>query len=272
MTAPPSERDWSATDAESDSEHFAEYLEKATAFDQIREYKSRSHDLLGLEEGSTVIDAGCGMGDDVMALAELVGPSGEAVGIDNSEELIDRARGQASEIPNARFEVADIYDLDFDTGLFNASRADRVLQHLERPDQAVAELIRVTQSGGRIGLTDPDWESLVIDVPGAEPAREILDFTYAVSRNPGMGRRLYGLARDAGLVDVSVDAFVLHSTDFEFVSEMTEIESWTAAMEDAGVIQEDVRDRWVGRLRDGAEAGRFFAAMPAYTVTGTVPG
>lgn len=271
MTDPPEERDWSATDSHADSEHFADYLAKATAMDQIQEYKARSHELLALDPGCSVLDAGCGIGDDIIQLAEHVGETGAAVGVDNSESLIERAQERTAERSQVQFRVGDITDLEFENDRFDASRVDRVLQHLERPDAAVAELCRVTSSGGRIGLTDPDWDSLVIDTPGPGPAHEFLDSTYAPGRNPAMGRRLSRLARDSGLVDLSIDAFVLHSTDFEFVYEIAEFEHWTSAMETADLIDQSAIDEWRERLRSAADDDKFFAAIPAYTITGTVP-
>src|SRR5207245_7069448 len=49
-----------------------------------------------LRPGETVVDLGCGGGIDVLLAAAKVGPSGKAVGVDMTPEMVDRARRNAS--------------------------------------------------------------------------------------------------------------------------------------------------------------------------------
>ena len=62
--------------------------------------------------GARVLDVGCGFGDTTLRLAELVGPAGEAVGVDAAPRFISDAIGDAERagIANARFLVADVQD------------------------------------------------------------------------------------------------------------------------------------------------------------------
>ena len=75
-----------------------------------------------------MLDVGCGTGDDVRAIAEIVGALGHVVGIDPSTAMIDEsnARGLPS---NATFGVGSAYTLPHADGSFDAVRADRVMQH-----------------------------------------------------------------------------------------------------------------------------------------------
>lgn len=271
MTDPSEPRDWHDVDGQADPESFVDYLDQAIGVDAVRAYKRRSHARLELEPGDRVLDAGCGLGDDARQLAEIVGPDGAVMGLDNSEAMVEQAQENTADAPGVAVRVGDIHDIDAPADRFDASRADRVLQHLESPDAAVAELARVTRPGGRVGLTDPDWESLVIDVPGLDAAHELLDPDYAVSRHPAIGRRLYGLARRTGLVDLDVDAFVFPTTDFGFLEQMGDLETWTDALRAGGAASDDEVEAWFAHLREADEADRFFAAMAAYTVVGTVP-
>jgi ubiquinone/menaquinone biosynthesis C-methylase UbiE len=61
-------------------------------------------------EGQRVLDVGCGFGDTTQQIAALVGPSGEAVGVDAAENFIETATAEAAEakVENARFLVADV--------------------------------------------------------------------------------------------------------------------------------------------------------------------
>ena len=73
------------------------------------------------ERGQRVLDVGCGFGDTTQQIAALVGPEGEAVGVDAAERFIQTARAEAGAFENVRFDVADVqsghlggpYDLAF---------------------------------------------------------------------------------------------------------------------------------------------------------------
>jgi SAM-dependent methyltransferase len=67
-------------------------------------------DLVPPQTGQRVLDIGCGFGDTTQQIAELVGPEGEAVGVDAAERFIETATAEAAEasVPNARFFVADV--------------------------------------------------------------------------------------------------------------------------------------------------------------------
>jgi SAM-dependent methyltransferase len=66
--------------------------------------------LVPPQEGQRVLDIGCGLGDTTQQIAALVGPEGEAVGVDAAENFIEMATSEAAEagVENARFLVADV--------------------------------------------------------------------------------------------------------------------------------------------------------------------
>jgi ubiquinone/menaquinone biosynthesis C-methylase UbiE len=66
--------------------------------------------LVPPQEGQRVLDIGCGLGDTTQQIAAMVGPSGEAVGVDAAERFIETASAEAVEagVANASFLVADV--------------------------------------------------------------------------------------------------------------------------------------------------------------------
>jgi ubiquinone/menaquinone biosynthesis C-methylase UbiE len=66
--------------------------------------------LVPPQEGQRVLDVGCGFGDSTQQIAELVGPDGEAVGVDAADRFIETATAEAAEagMANTRFFVADV--------------------------------------------------------------------------------------------------------------------------------------------------------------------
>lgn len=95
------------------------------------------------------VDVGTGAGTLALALAPLVR---EVVGVDIVEELLERARANAP--PNLTFVEADATSLPFEAGSFDLTCTRRTLHHIARPERAVAELARVTASGGRVLIDD----------------------------------------------------------------------------------------------------------------------
>jgi ubiquinone/menaquinone biosynthesis C-methylase UbiE len=87
-----------------------------------------------------LLDVGCGSGDDVRALARRVAPSGCVIGIDISEAMIGQARKQNA-VPCVDYCVADAHALPFADASFDAARVERVMQHVEDPDKALAEMV-----------------------------------------------------------------------------------------------------------------------------------
>src|SRR5581483_9512181 len=66
--------------------------------------------------GARVLDIGCGFGDSTLALAELVGPEGSALGVDISPRFIELAAAERDEhqVQNVRFAVMDVQESPFE--------------------------------------------------------------------------------------------------------------------------------------------------------------
>jgi SAM-dependent methyltransferase len=106
----------------------------------------------GLPERPRVLDAGCGTGRN---LAEF-GALGTAQGVDPSPQAIDfcRRRGLTG------VTAAGIETLPFEDGAFDLILATDVLEHVERDDQAAAELRRVAAPGALLVVTVPAYRWL----------------------------------------------------------------------------------------------------------------
>src|SRR5262245_61100526 len=79
-----------------DLEDLIEFLDIASAVPTVRAYKEASFAALELAPGGRVLDVGCGNGDDLLQLAERIGPDGTAVGVDPSSAVLERARTRSA--------------------------------------------------------------------------------------------------------------------------------------------------------------------------------
>lgn len=114
----------------------------------------------GLKAGDKVLDLGCGPGVISGLLAEYVGPSGSVTGIDISEELLATARQLNGD--RVAYESGSVYRLAPFAGRFDFVYMRLVLQHVERPDEALAQALACLKPGGRICLLDSDESVLAI--------------------------------------------------------------------------------------------------------------
>ncbi|MGD0273774.1 MAG: class I SAM-dependent methyltransferase [Gaiellaceae bacterium] len=129
------------------AEHFAE-----RAREQAPRISERAARLLApLRGDERALDAGTGAGALALGLAPLVG---EVVGCDIVPELLAEARKLAADLPSVSFVEGDIFALPFETGSFDIVGTIRTLHHLERPEKAIPELMRVTRPNGRLLVID----------------------------------------------------------------------------------------------------------------------
>ena len=82
----------------------------------LRPHGDRAIELRLPKPGQHVLDIGCGFGDTTQQLARVVGPEGEAVGVDASARFVEAAREEAAEagVQNVRFLVGDVQAMEFD--------------------------------------------------------------------------------------------------------------------------------------------------------------
>lgn len=101
--------------------------------------------------GDRVIDLGCGFGDTTQRLAELVGPDGEAVGVDVSEPFIDAAReeAEAAGVERVSFAVADVQVGELG-GSFDYAFSRMGIMFFANPVQALRNVRKALVPGGQL--------------------------------------------------------------------------------------------------------------------------
>ena len=260
---------FSNVDASGDPKSFVRWLEYAKGMTYFQALKSWTYQVLELSPGASVLDVGCGLGLDVQALARLVGPGGRAVGVDSSTTMIAEARQRAegSGLP-LEFVAGQAERLGFPDGSFDGCRAERVLQHVEHPEQAVTEMARVLRPGGRMVVGEPDWETLFIDSADQRVTRAVVKVTCDNHKNGWIGRQLRRLFLDAGLTDVSVVCAVLTLTDFAEAEEALIARDCVQQAQVAGAISASDGEHWLQQLADADRAGRFFCGLTGFWVHG----
>jgi len=105
---------------------------------------------LAIPGGNQWLDVGCGTGALSQTILQFAEPA-KIKGIDRSEGFVNFAKEHTPD-SRVQFEVGDAEALIADSGAFDAAVSGLVLNFIPHPDRAVAEITRVTRSGGVIAV------------------------------------------------------------------------------------------------------------------------
>ena len=227
--------------------------------------------LLRVRPGERVLEVGSGSGVVLRDLAPLAGRRGEVVGVDPSREAVAIARRLCREHPQIRLRVADGLDLPFRAGRFDAALAVTVVLHVAEPERLVAELARAVRPGGRVGLQDQDFGTLVITHPERDLTDRILrGVVDRIYEEPYSGRRLPGLLRGAGLEQVRLQTDVFQDTTLDPYAKAF-LERRAELGVRFGIVDATTAQRWLDGFTALVAAGTFVMTLNFYGAVGVKP-
>ncbi len=114
------------------------------------------HRVAPIEEGSVVVDIGCGAGMDLLLAAKSAGPRGRAIGIDLTEAMAAKARTSAREagLDNVEVRLGDAMSLPLEDASADVVISNGVLNLTSDKSVAFGEAFRVLKAGGRFLYAD----------------------------------------------------------------------------------------------------------------------
>lgn len=165
--------------------------------------------------GCRVLEAGCGVGARTLALARN-SPGAYFTCVDVAAESLYEAsaRARAAGVKNVAFRQADLVRLPFAPGSYDHVFACFVLEHLARPEDAVASLAAQLRPGGTLTVIEGDHGSTLLHPEDPDVRRAVECLVALQARGGGdalVGRRLLPLLAGAGLRDVQVSPRTLRA-------------------------------------------------------------
>ncbi len=196
-----------------------DYSSKLRAFNAFAEPElRRALGALSLAPGMRVLDAGCGTGEALSWLHDLVKPNGTVVGVDLSTAHLGAARSRLR--PGMTILQADLSEAPFPTQSFDFIWCVNTIHHLRDPLRGVNRLASLLCPGGRIALGQssllPDmyfsWDARLERLVN-EAVRSYYRERYALDeRDLTAIRTTLGLLQRAGLREVTVRTLIIERT------------------------------------------------------------
>lgn len=155
--------------------------DQANALDNLLHHDSK------WDEGSLILEAGCGVGAQTKIIAPA-NPNSKFISIDISHESVVQAEEliKNTRIGNVEFHQADIFKLPFKDSYFDHVFVCFLLEHLAHPHKALTELKRVLKQCGTIMVIEGDHGSTYFH-PDSDEAREAVNCQVLLQKmNGGM--------------------------------------------------------------------------------------
>jgi ubiquinone/menaquinone biosynthesis C-methylase UbiE/acyl carrier protein len=171
---------------------------------------------IGLKDGMNIIECGSGPG---FLLANIVRdfPDCKATAVEIDPHLVEQLTRSSSDNGKKLFEVihASIYDTGLPDSYFDFAVARLVLEHLEDPDNAIAEVRRILKPGGYFVIVSNDFSYHLITYP---PIAELdkmysayIESRFSEGGNPLIARQLPSILKKARFESINIEIICVHS-------------------------------------------------------------
>jgi SAM-dependent methyltransferase len=162
--------------------------------------------IASLQSGEVVLDLGSGGGFDVFIAGRKVGPTGRAIGVDMTAEMLDKARGgteayrKSTGFENVEFRLGEIEHLPLPDASVDVVISNCVINLSPDKPQVWREIARVLKPGGRVAVSD-----LALRRPLPPAIVEMVEALVGCVAGAVLVADTEQMARAAGLVDVRVE-------------------------------------------------------------------
>jgi SAM-dependent methyltransferase len=155
-----------------------------------------------LRAGERVLDLGSGGGIDVILSARRVGPTGRAIGLDMTDEMLELARRNAAEagVDNVEFVRGTIESIPLPSSSVDVVISNCVINLAADKAAVLSEIARVLRPGGRVGVSDVVADDELTPDQRAERG----SYSGCIAGALSFAEYRTGLAA-AGLVDISIE-------------------------------------------------------------------
>lgn len=264
--------DFANVDGTDAIQKFTQCLKLQQSLEFWKNYKQKTFERLQLFAGASVLEVGCGTGEDAIALAKQVGRNGKVVAIDRSQAMLDYAIASAKQLNlPLEFVQADAQHLEFADNTFDGARVDRTLQHISNPQRVITEMVRVIRPQRYLIAMEPDWETFIVDSDNRPITRTLLNCWCDNFPSGWVGRYLPRYFHQAGLVDIKVSPETLIVNQFKLADQIFDLVQTAKRAAEIGIVSSQEAQDWLLELQHLDQAQAFFCSFTGFMVSGRKP-
>ena len=161
------------------------------------------HAIAAMQPGEVVVDLGSGAGFDCFLAAQRVGPTGRVIGVDMTNEMLNKARENAAKVgaSNVEFRLGELEHLPIADNTADVVISNCVINLVPDKAQVFRETFRVLKLGGRVAVSDIVNTAPLPD----ELASDATLLCGCVAGAPSVDRVRSWLA-EAGFIEIEIDS------------------------------------------------------------------
>jgi ubiquinone/menaquinone biosynthesis C-methylase UbiE len=227
--------------------------------------------------GAEVLSVGCGPGATLRTITELCSDV-RATGLDISPTRLRHAAQRNAGNCRVQLACGDAHNMQFAANSFDFVYTRMLLQYASDKERVVHEMARVCKRDGTVMLQDLDGQ-MVVHYPEDPSMQRALDAVMAALAptgfDPFVGRKLFWLARNAGLENIKVQVEPYHLIAGE--ADATTLEQWSMKLEIArpcmvdALGSEHAAEKEIRRFMDYLKRPDTLTYSNVFTITGRKP-
>jgi len=233
------------------------YLQKSRQL--LLSLKEYSYGFFSNIDEGTVVDLGCGAGNDVIELAKLAGPQVKITGVDHDPVMVQKGKEQAKDLSNVDFILSEAWPLPFEDESIAGLRTERVIQHLQHPEKTIQDIHRILKSGHPLVIIETDWQSLSFYTEFTDVQRKLSAYLTDSKVNNGFAaRKLTSYLELSNFKEIKFEIHPFVVSTLEEANEYFWIEKMAKEASEKGFISESEYNAFYGALQQ-ADNENYFA-------------